>query len=161
MDVGKMTVSEVLDAIAEGRSSTADIAERLQVSERTVQRKIKALGYKWSQQSGRHEPTGEKYQPENDDKSFIDLFPDVVQKIAQITSDEVASASQSVSKPRKPKELTGVLAMYLGDNQNDRIQRNYYMQKDIIDVINRVPMLKRSDFINDCLRQYFKEHGIL
>lgn len=185
MNIKGLTVVEVIEAIANKETSTGDIATELSSSERTVQRKIKSLGYKWNQLNTRHEPTGDSYKSENDSVIFSDLFGDnqkellvaqakvaknadkvveIATKEAVKPSEEIASTSEESVKPkstgRAKSKDKDMLDMFLGD-QSNRIQRNYYMQEDVLSVVDKVHTLKRSEFINQCLRQYFKDNNLL
>jgi len=159
MNIDNMTVQEIVDAIGNKELSTQAIADIKEVSNRTVQRKIKSLGYDWSQQDGKHVPTGAKFKEGNESLIFVSLFDTHAE--AQNASDEVA-VTKEVKAKGKPKYKAEFLSLYMGEEKpSAKVQRNYYMQEDVLSVIDTIPSLKRSEFVNECLRHFFKENGLL
>lgn len=81
-------------------------------------------------------------------------------------AQEKAEKAQEVSgtpqeKVRTVKSKGSHLADYLEGNKNIKTQRNYYMEDDVLAVINKVSSLQRSKFVNDCLRQCFKDYDLM
>lgn len=166
MELKDMTVSQVMEAIANMNIKVVDISKAIGKSERTVQTKIKKLGYKWHSSKKIYEPILEGYSKENDDKNFLELFNN--SGIKQLTTKptevkakvQKEASNNSTVKKIKDSELDMIDVILKQENHN-RIQRAYYIDADLAGIIDQVDGKQKSNLINECIRKVFKEKGIL
>lgn len=175
MDIKAMTVSDVIQNISKGQLKVKDFAEAFGKSDRTIQAKIKGLGYKWSPVKATYEPTGETYSPENDSKLFAELFDvspmrkavKASQEVKQRAKKEVQNASKEIASTKdkatvkQAKQSYDSIDSILFGKQQNRVQRAYYIDKDLADIIDKVEGKQKSNLVNECIRLVFKEKGIL
>jgi hypothetical protein len=170
----EMTVKDVIVAIGKGELKIRDLAKEFGKSDRTIQAKIKALGYKWNPKNAVYEAVGEAYSPENDSKIFADLFDVSPLKKALQASQEVAVAKESNKKSKashkQNNNATTVIHetpqdaidyILFGSRKVNRVQRAYYIDKDLADIIDKIEGKQKSNLVNECIRKVFQEKGIL
>lgn len=158
-----MNVSEVLESIAEKRTNIEELAKQYGVSGRTVQLKIKGLGFKWNAKERRYEYVGEGEVVEASSIEFETLFAKEQGEVS------VGKKKAVASQAKKEKDI----AMDSGDmdnidlllkkkkGNNEKAYRGYYIDKDVLAVIEQVDSGSRSELVNQCLRKVFKEKGLL
>jgi hypothetical protein len=167
MDVKTMTVADVIKNISNQQLKVKDLAEVFGKSDRTVQAKIKALGYRWDAKEAVYKPIGDSYSPENDSKMFAELFEASPIKKAVKASQEVKKARKEVATTKendtvkKGKVSFDTIDNILFGDQKARVQRAYYIDKDLAEIIDRVEGKQKSNLVNECIRKVFKEKGIL
>ncbi|MGW2184058.1 hypothetical protein ACWCXX_40080, partial [Streptomyces sp. NPDC001732] len=142
-----------------------DIAKELNKSERTVQLKIKKLGYKWHSSKKIYEPILEGYDKENDNKNFLELFDNsaikqLTKPIVEKEKVQKENRNNSTVKKTKDSELD-MIDVILNKENHERIQRAYYIDADLAGIIDKVDGKQKSNLINECIRKVFKEKGIL
>lgn len=166
-ELEKLSVSDAFQSIG-NEIKVIDVANGLGVSSRTVQKKIKSLGYKWHPQKCIYEPVLDTYNPDNDDKNFIEMFNNSgFKQLALSPKGEktVTKNNKSVDTNKGIKASNGseldMIDILLGSKKHTRVQRAYYIDKDLADIIDKVDGKQKSNLINECIRKVFTDKGIL
>lgn len=193
-----MLVKEMIKAISNKELKVIDLAEKYGFSDRTIQTKIKNLGFEWDSVKGEYTFTGT-------DESVYELAVDNVFKKKARTSSkkeaksEVRKASKQVASTLEtfntniPEKVNGEVNKKVGrkvdniDNKkgskkvtskvnikdNDtidlllsgqkpkRTSKAFYLDHDVLQIIESVDSGVRSDLVNECLRKVFKDKGLL
>lgn len=178
-----MTIKEVIQAIESKQLSIKQLADQYKVSDRTIQNKIKRLGYKWM-------PKEARYTFEGEDESILESnfdsllnSPIVVQNNSTSTSPLKASVkpskekqrdsiAQSTSKPTKAKESpqnstnesdSDIIDILLSGKHrnNKRVYRGFYFDSDVLSIIDSADSGNKSELVNQALRKVFKDKGLL
>ncbi|PJO40549.1 hypothetical protein CWD94_27580, partial [Lysinibacillus xylanilyticus] len=77
------------------------------------------------------------------------------------TSSNNKSTVKVVKEVDKNK-VDSIDAILFGKSiDNDRVQRAYYLDKDIAEIIDNVESKQKSNLVNACLRKVFEEKGLL
>ena len=152
-----MLVKEILNKIMLKEMTIKELAALYNVSDRTIQSKIKKLGYEWNSKKSIYNYVGE--DPEPVDIDFSTLFGQTSKMLPeqkQTKSEIVASASTSTSK-------IDAIDILLQDpkDRSKRIYRGFYFDDDVLSIIDRVPKSYKSELVNEALRKVFKEKGLL
>lgn len=140
VDIKLLTVSEVMDNIAKGKIKVEDVAKAVGRSKRTVQSKIKNLGYQWNSKNRLYEPVLESYNSELDTMIFNNLF-DRIQIESLVVPDKID--------------------FIISDNESERVQRAYHIDSDLVEIMDKISFKQKSNLVNECLRKVFKEKGLL
>jgi len=168
-----MLVKEILNKIKMKKLTIKELADLYEVSTRTVQLKIKKLGYEWDSKQSIYHYVGE--EPEPTDVDFSILFSKNSKIIAEQkqTNSEIASAIESNSKSainstsnlEASTDASKVDAIdILLQNPKDRskrVYRGFYFDDDVLTIIDGVPKSYKSELVNEALRKVFKEKGLL
>jgi hypothetical protein len=152
-----MLVKEILNKIMLKEMTIKELAALYNVSDRTIQSKIKKLGYEWNSKKSIYNYVGE--DPEPVDIDFSTLFGQTSKMLAeqkQTKSEIVASASTSTSKV----DAIDILLQNPKD-RSKRVYRGFYFDDDVLSIIDRVPKSYKSELVNEALRKVFKEKGLL
>jgi len=176
-----MLVSEIIKGIESKSLTMKQVAEKYDVSDRTVQTKIKNLGYTWISKESKYDYLGEL--PEPIELEFSSLL--TKNKSQNSTGNKkTKKASTSVSKSTSKNNVNSEIAstkenetisdakaqviindaldrLLYGEDQPKRIYRGFYIDEDIISIIDNVKSGNKSDVINEALRMVFKEKGLL
>ena len=152
-----MLVKEILNKIMLKEMTIKELAALYNVSDRTIQSKIKKLGYEWNSKKSIYNYVGE--DPEPVDIDFSTLFGQTSKMLAeqkQTKSEIAASASTSTSK-------VDAIDILLQNPMNrlKRVYRGFYFDDDVLSIIDRVPKSYKSELVNEALRKVFKEKGLL
>jgi len=152
-----MLVKEILNKIMLKEMTIKELAALYNVSDRTIQSKIKKLGYEWNSKKSIYNYVGE--DPEPVDIDFSTLFGQTSKMLAeqkQTKSEIAASASTSTSK-------VDAIDILLQNpmNRSKRVYRGFYFDDDVLSIIDRVPKSYKSELVNEALRKVFKEKGLL
>lgn len=134
-----------------------ELAALYNVSDRTIQSKIKKLGYEWNSKKSIYNYVGE--DPEPVDIDFSTLFGQTSKMLPeqkQTKSEIVTSASTSTSKV----DAIDILLQNPKD-RSKRVYRGFYFDDDVLSIIDRVPKSYKSELVNEALRKVFKEKGLL
>jgi hypothetical protein len=171
-----MIISELISKIG-SEIKVRELAEMYNVSERTIQSKIKALGFKWNASKGEYEFIGQ-------DKSVFDLEIDSVftskgkrnnnvkkaSRNIDSAKSEVASTKEVINTSRNESKNTSIKAdkkemdsidILLAGGKSKRQYRGFYFDDDVLSIIDSVKGGGKSDLINEVLRKVFKEKGLL
>ena len=162
-----MTLSEVIAGIGTGELKVKEIAQALDKSDRTVSKRIKSFGYKWNSKGVKYEPVLDSYNPDNDSKIFVELFDQSPIKRAVKASQEVKKAKDEVAstkeKPsqKQAKQSYDTIDSILFGKSEARVQRAYYIDADLAEIIDKVEGKQKSNLVNECIRKVFQDKGIL
>lgn len=183
-----MLVKEVIQAIESKELSIKQLAEQYNVSDRTIQNKIKRLGFKWM-------PKEAKYQFEGEDESQLDaefssLFvspqkasgepvakrntstPKVKRKLTEANtelhrdtnnnSSEDSSETTSSNESQNESENDIIDILLSGKQKNNkRVYRGFYFDSDVLNIIDSAHSGNKSELVNQALRKVFKDKGLL
>ncbi|MED4235823.1 transposase family protein [Priestia megaterium] len=152
-----MLVKEILNKIMLKEMTIKELAALYNVSDRTIQSKIKKLGYEWNSKKSIYNYVGE--DPEPVDIDFSTLFGQTSKMLAeqkQTKSEIAASASTSTRKV----DAIDIL-LQNPKNRSKRVYRGFYFDEDVLSIIDRVPKSYKSELVNEALRKIFKEKGLL
>ncbi|RDZ08478.1 hypothetical protein C3744_25695 [Priestia megaterium] len=152
-----MLVKEILNKIMLKEMTIKELAALYNVSDRTIQSKIKKLGYEWNSKKSIYNYVGE--DPEPVDVDFNTLFGQTSKMLAeqkQTNSEIAASASTSTSKVDAID-----LLLQSPKDRSKRVYRGFYFDDDVLSIIDRVPKSYKSELVNEALRKVFKEKGLL
>lgn len=168
-DIKSMTVSTVISSISSGQMKVKDLASAYGKTDRTIQKYIKSLGYKWSPQLKKYLPDLESYDVGNDDKLFTDIvesYSTVDSKTSNKPVNSTVKDSSDVVEENKnstnESTIDSIDMILFGKTiESQRVQRAYYIDKDVASVIDTVDNKQKSNLVNECLRKVFKEKGLL
>ncbi|MFQ6585545.1 hypothetical protein [Priestia megaterium] len=168
-----MLVKKMLNGIMMKEITIKELADQYNVSTRTIQLRIKKLGYEWDSKQSIYRYVGEEPEPlEVDFNTLISKNSKVPVEQKQITSEIAASInhvneseSTSASFPKASTNASKVDAIdILLQNPKDRskrVYRGFYFDDDVLSIIDRVPKSYKSELVNEALRKVFKEKGLL
>lgn len=156
-----MLVRDLVKAIANKELKVKDIAESYGTSDRTIQSKIKKLGFIWGSKERSYNFIG-------DDVSVYDLTIDDVFK-----SNSVSVEGNKVTKEiKKDIEIKPETKSKIASDNIDKIlagkklkakkeYRGFYFDDDVLAIIDSVNSGAKSELVNECLRKVFKDKGLL
>ncbi|MGG3122856.1 HTH domain-containing protein [Priestia megaterium] len=168
-----MLVKKMLNGIMMKEITIKELADQYGVSTRTIQLKIKKLGYEWDSKQSIYRYVGEDTEPLDLDFSMLISKNSTMPVEQKQTNSEVAasisnmneSESTSASFPKASTNASKVDAIdILLQNPKDRskrIYRGFYFDDDVLSIIDRVPKSYKSELVNEALRKVFKEKGLL
>ncbi|MGE1115800.1 HTH domain-containing protein [Priestia megaterium] len=168
-----MLVKEILNKIMLKELTIKELAETYDVSTRTVQLKIKKLGYEWDSKQSIYRYVGKDPEPLDLDFSTLISKNSIMPVVQKQANDEVAasvsyineseSTSASVSKASTTASKVDAIDLLLQHPQkrSKRVYRGFYFDDDVLSIIDRVPKSYKSELINEALRKVFKEKGLL
>ena len=175
-DIKGMTVSTIISSISSGEIKVKDLATLYGKTDRTIQKYIKSLGYVWSAKERKYLPTGESYSNDNDSK----LFTDIVESYSVVDNKKPTKTVNSTVGNKNPTNNSNVRLNNTVDStkvkntvdsidrilfgksiESQRVQRAYYIDRDIASIIDTVDNKQKSNLVNECLRRVFKEKGLL
>jgi hypothetical protein len=173
MGASMMLVKEILNKIMVKEITIKELAETYDVSTRTVQLKIKKLGYEWDSKQSIYRYVGKDPEPLDLDFSTLISKNSIIPVGQKQANDEVAasvsyineseSTSASVSKASTTASKVDAIDLLLQHSQkrSKRVYRGFYFDDDVLSIIDRVPKSYKSELINEALRKVFKEKGLL
>ncbi|PFP08561.1 hypothetical protein COJ92_30035 [Priestia megaterium] len=168
-----MLVKKMLNGIMMKEITIKELADQYNVSTRTIQLRIKKLGYEWDSKQSIYRYVGDEPEPlEVDFNTLISKNSKVPAEQKQTTSEIAASISHvnesestSASFPKASTNASKVDAIdILLQNPKDRskrVYRGFYFDDDVLSIIDRVPKSYKSELVNEALRKIFKEKGLL
>jgi hypothetical protein len=165
-----MLVSEIIRKIMMKEITIKELAELYGVSDRTIQMKIKKLGYEWDSKQSVYNYVGES--PEPSDVDFSTLFGKNNATMGEInkSKSEITSTSTSEIKSNNKIKITSTsnsemdsIDMLLAGKttHSKRMYRGFYFDEDILNIIDRTPKNYKSELVNEALRKVFKDKGLL
>jgi hypothetical protein len=168
-----MLVKKMLNGIMMKEITIKELADQYDVSTRTIQLRIKKLGYEWDSKQSIYRYVGEEPEPlEVDFNTLISKNSKVPAEQKQ-TNSEVAASISNVNESEStsasfPKSSTNAsivdaIDILLQDPRNrpKRVYRGFYFDEDVLSIIDRVPKSYKSELVNEALRKVFKEKGLL
>jgi len=168
-----MLVKKMLNGIMMKEITIKELADQYNVSTRTIQLRIKKLGYEWDSKQSIYRYVGEEPEPlEVDFNTLISKNSKVPAEQKQTTSEIAASISNinesestSASFLKASTNASKVDAIdILLQNSKDRskrVYRGFYFDDDVLSIIDQVPKSYKSELVNEALRKVFKEKGLL
>lgn len=168
-----MLVKKMLNGIMMKEITIKELADQYNVSTRTIQLRIKKLGYEWDSKQSIYRYVGKEPEPlEVDFNTLISKNSKVPAEQKQTTSEIAASISHvnesestSASFPKASTSASKVDAIdILLQNSKDRskrVYRGFYFDDDVLSIIDQVPKSYKSELVNEALRKVFKEKGLL
>lgn len=192
--VAKMLVRGMIEAISDKKLKVNDLAKKYEVSDRTIQTKIKKLGFEWDSVQGKYNFVGTDesiFDKDIDEvfkknskttKQITGTFPiqKRVKKNIRTANKEVASSIQKVNKNRPEKDSNidseSIIRKNMKKNNKKKIDnidrllagkkakrefRGFYLDNDVLQIIDNVDSGIKSELVNECLRKVFKEKGLI
>lgn len=155
-----MLVKDVLNQIEKKETSVKELAEAYGVSTRTIQNKIKKLGFTWNAKKAVYEYFGS--DKDSLEIEFASLFPNL---FTGKSEREVAATTVRSEKKDKPKQIDdefSIIDEILGAKQEKKDYRGFYLTADVLKVIDSVANnRKKSELVNEALRIVFRNRGLL
>lgn len=167
-----LTVKDVIAGVNNRELKIQEIADGFNCSDRTVQGKIKKVGYIWDAKASTYVFTGNN---ENDvlNVKFASLFGNnnntrrastATKKNVKATAKAPAKATKATAGARntagqgdEPDYIDLLLSGAKPNNK--RVYRGYYYDRDVLSVLDKAS--NKSELINHILRETFKERGLL
>lgn len=176
-----MLVKELIYKIENKEIKIKDLALQFEVSDRTIQNKIKNLGYKWDSKNSKYDYVGADPEPteiefdrlfskkDNNSKKIVnDPTLNKNEKslknnddINKIVNKKVNESNKKVSGKENDSEYDIIDVLLERKPKSERVYRGFYFDKDIIEIIDSVEKRKKSELVNQVLRKVFKEKGLL
>jgi transcriptional antiterminator len=173
MEASRMLVKEILNKIMVKELTIKELADTYDVSTRTIQLKIKKLGYEWDSKQSIYRYVGEDPEPlDLDFSTLISKNSTIPVEQKQADSEVAASVSylnesestnNSVSKASTTTSKVDAIDLLLQSpkDRSKRVYRGFYFDDDVLSIIDRVPKSYKSELVNEALRKVFKEKGLL
>ncbi|MGN7485725.1 HTH domain-containing protein [Priestia megaterium] len=168
-----MLVKKMLNGIMMKEITIKELADQYGVSTRTIQSKIKKLGYEWDSKESIYRYIGEESEPLDVDFSTLisknSKMPakqklvnnEVAASISYLNESESTSASSSKASTNDSKVDAIDLLLQSPKERSKRIYRGFYFDDDVLGIIDRVPKSYKSELVNEALRKVFKEKRLL
>jgi len=160
-----MLVQEVLNKIKAKEITIKELANLYDVSTRTIQLKIKKLGYEWDNKQSIYHYIGKDTEPLELDFGTLFSINRDIPVAQQQTNNEIASTLESDSnlKASAPVNKLDAIDILLQNpkDRSKRVYRGFYFDDDVLTIIDRVPKSYKSELVNEALRKVFKEKGLL
>lgn len=183
---GEMLVKDMIKAFNDKEVKIVDLCNEFGFSDRTIQKKIKKLGFEWESKEAKYIFTGK-------DKNVFDIAigevfknysrnnsEKTIKKEIESASKEIATTIQKESKTTPETTITRTSRSdskknIKKDNKKniDNIDRllagkkvkkeyyGFYLDSDVSSVIDSVDKGVKSELVNECLRKVFREKGLL
>ncbi|MGG0834877.1 hypothetical protein ABE112_25730 [Priestia aryabhattai] len=150
-----------------------ELADRYDVSTRTIQSKIKKLGYEWDSKESIYRYVGEESEPLDVDFSTLISKNSKMPAKQQLANSEIAasvsylneseSTNDSFEKASTNDSKVDAIDLLLQHpkERSKQVYRGFYFDQDVLSIIDRVPKSYKSELVNEALRKVFKEKGLL
>jgi len=173
VEASMMLVKKMLNGIMMKEITIKELADQYDVSTRTIQLRIKKLGYEWDSKQGIYRYVGEEPEPlEVDFNTLISknskvpaeqkqTNSEIAASVSYINESESTSTSSSKASTTANKLDAIDLLLQHPKNLSKRVYRGFYFDDDVLSIIDRVPKSYKSELINEALRKVFKEKGLL
>lgn len=181
-----MLVNDLLKCIENKEISVKEVAELFASSERTIQKKIKALGFNWDHKQAKYSFTGSNEQQSmveflTIDKVFnkgsnqqnaskntngIDNQKNVVKAIKDSGVKDIELVNKNTIKKASIDNDFGASDMdrideLLSGKKASKKYIGFYATDDVAGVLDSIEGRIKSELINECLRVVFKSKGLL
>jgi hypothetical protein len=164
-----MLVKKMLNGIMMKEITIKELADRYNVSTRTIQSKIKKLGYEWDSKESIYRYVGEESEPVDVDFSTLISKNSKMPAEQKLATSEVAAStsyvdeSESTSTSSSKASTVDAIDLLLQSpkDRSKRVYRGFYFDDDVLSIIDRVPKSYKSELVNEALRKVFKEKGLL
>lgn len=164
-----MLVKELLNKIESNEITIKRVAEHYQVSNRTIQNKIKKLGYQWDSKAAKYEYIANDIEPS--DLEFETLFRKqnnsktvVSEKFnsSNTVVKQLHNASNKISKQKQSNSELDIIGELLNSKtKSDKVYKGIYFDSDIASIIDSVGNRQKSELVNQILRKEFTDRGLL
>jgi len=169
MGASRMLVKKMLNGIMMKEITIKELADQYGVSTRTIQSKIKKLGYEWDSKESIYRYVGEESEPVDVDFSTLISKNSKIPAKQKLANSEVAASisylneSESTSTSSSKASTVDAIDLLLQNpkDRSKRVYRGFYFDNDVLSIIDRVPKSYKSELINEALRKVFKEKGLL
>jgi len=163
----------MLNGIMMKEITIKELADQYDVSTRTIQLRIKKLGYEWDNKQSIYRYVGEEPEPLEVDFNTIISKTNKMPVEQKQTNSEIAasisylneseSTSDSVSKASTTISKVDAIDLLLQSpkDRSKRVYRGFYFDDDVLSIIDRVPKSYKSELVNEALRKVFKEKGLI
>lgn len=152
------TIGTILSMINNSNIKIPEIAKAFGISRDTFTRRLKTVGYIWDNVNKIYMFDGNLISNENcldKTQKEIDQIP-----IKEILAPKRKGRTKSKHKQIKSEPID-TIAKAFNLKSNKRHQIAFYIDQDIKDVLDKIPHGKKSDIINQCLRQVFRTKGLI
>ncbi|NEW00364.1 HTH domain-containing protein [Bacillus megaterium] len=154
----------MLNGIMMKEITIKELADQYDVSTRTIQLKIKKLGYEWDSKESIYRYVGEESEPLDVDFSTLISKNSKMPAEQKLATSEVAASvsylNESESTSASTVDAIDILLQSPKD-RSKRVYRGFYFDDDVLSIIDRVPKSYKSELVNEALRKIFKEKGLL
>ena len=173
MEASIMLVKKMLNGIMMKEITIKELADQYNVSTRTIQLRIKKLGYEWDSKQSIYRYVGEEPEPlEVDFNTLISknskelaeqkqTTSEIAASISNINESESTSASFLKASTNASKVDAIDILLQNPKDRSKRVYRGFYFDDDVLSIIDRVPKSYKSELVNEALRKVFKEKGLL
>ena len=174
----------MIEAIANKELKIIDLAENYGTSDRTIQTKIKKLGFVWVAKETRHNfigtdesvfnltidevfksnPTSNKAVNTNIEKTSKEVavtVHDTSKNASEIDSEIKSKSEVTKTSPKAVNNTSDNIDRLLAGKKVKKAYRGFYFDDDVLSVIDNVNSGVKSELINECLRKVFKDKGLL
>lgn len=182
-EVAKMLVRGMIEAISDKKLKVNDLAKKYEVSDRTIQTKIKKLGFEWDSVEGKYNFVG--IDESIFDKDIDEVFKKNSKTTKQLTGTfpiqkRVKKNIRTVNKNRPENDSDidseSIIRKNMKKNNKKKIDnidrllagkkakrefRGFYLDNDVLQIIDNVDSGIKSELVNECLRKVFKEKGLI
>ncbi|PHF64607.1 HTH domain-containing protein [Priestia aryabhattai] len=162
-----MLVKKMLNGIMMKEITIKELADQYGVSTRTIQSKIKKLGYEWDSKESIYRYVGEELEPLDVDFSTLISKNSKMPAEQKLATSEVAASTsyvdESTSTSSSKASTVDAIDLLLQNSKDrsKRVYRGFYFDDDVLSIIDRVPKSYKSELVNEALRKVFKEKGLL
>lgn len=165
-----MLVRDLLHKIMSKEMKIKDVATMYGVSDRTIQSKIKKLGYEWDSKNSVYHYVLEEPEPlEVDFSTLFGRKQNSSKRIAkkEVNRGEVEAAATSIASKKVVKNNEDNNEYQLIDSlldnkpKSNKLYRGFYLDEEIVNIIDRVEKRKKSELVNEALKIVFRNRGLL
>lgn len=165
-----MLVKDIINKIESKEMTIKQLAESYGKSDRTIQSKIKKLGYEWDSKNVKYNYVGN--DPEPLEVDFDSLFDSNSNASKRKAKSEIVKSKKEVSSTattdnklaksnQKQSDFDMIDMLLANDTQSKRTYRGFYFDEDVLSIIDSVDKRKKSELVNQALRKVFKDKGLL
>jgi hypothetical protein len=153
-----MTIGELLSRLEKESMTMTEISDSLGLHRKTIQRKLKKLGYEYNREKQTWEwPGKEEDQPLN-----VNVRDLISNKAIDTIPKETAAAVDPNPDPNDDGPDVFDHLLKNKPKKNHKLQRGFYFEPDIIDALDKhVPNKNKSSFVNAAVKQVLKAKGLL
>jgi hypothetical protein len=169
MGASRMLVKKMLNGIMMKEITIKELADQYDVSTRTIQSKIKKLGYEWDSKESIYRYVGEESEPLDVDFSTLISKNSKMPAKQKLANNEIAASvsylneSESSNGSFEKASTVDAIDLLLQNpkDRSKRVYRGFYFDDDVLRIIDRVPKSYKSELVNEALRKVFKEKGLV
>lgn len=178
----KMLVKDMIKSIENKELNVEDVCSHFGISDRTYQKKIGALGFKWESKACKYNFNGTdetvfdmaigdvfkkgsinvvKKEVENDVQNASEEIASTVQDDVKKTTETNSNNASNNTSKRGRKKTSDNIDRLLAGKKAKKEYRGFYLDNDVLGIIDNVDSGIKSELVNECLRKVFKEKGLL